>query len=54
MGTKTGLLLATVYLSVYSSVAIASDLGYAPGKLLVRFAPKAEGVERSTASINHI
>lgn len=40
--------LAIAYLTAYSSVGIASELGYKEDELLVRFAPKATGMQRST------
>ena len=40
--------LAIAYLTAYSSVGIASELGYKEDELLVRFAPKATGMRRST------
>ena len=33
---------------------VAADANYAPGELLVRFAPRADGVQRSTAEKNQI
>lgn len=43
MSKKTALLFSIVYVTVCSSVGRASNLGYKPGGLLVRFAPKPDG-----------
>ena len=52
MSKKTALLLAIVYLTVYSSVGSASNLGYRPGELIVRFARKADGKQQTPAERN--
>ena len=52
MSKKTALLLAILYLTVHSSIGMASDLEYAPGELLVRFAPKENGNQLTTAEHN--
>ena len=51
---KTALLLAIVCLSIYNSVGTASDLGYKPGELIVRFAPKSNGKYRTSAEGNEL
>ena len=40
--------LAIAYLTAYSSVGIASELGYKDDEVLVRFGPKATGMQPST------
>jgi len=52
MSKKSALLLALVLLTVYSSDAMTSDLGYKPGELIVRFAPKYNGSQRNLAERN--
>jgi subtilisin family serine protease len=47
-------LLVVVYLTVCSSVGITSELGYKEDQLLVRFAPKANGIQHSTDERNQI
>ncbi|HEW78398.1 MAG TPA: hypothetical protein ENH34_00295 [Phycisphaerales bacterium] len=54
MSKKTTLLLSILYLIVYSSVTIASDLRYKSGELLVRFAPKPDGKQRTRIERNEI
>jgi len=54
MSKKIALLLAIVCLAVYSSVGLASDLAYRPGELIVRFAPKADGKQRTKAERNTV
>jgi len=46
--------LAIAYLTAYSSVGTASELGYKEDELLVCFAPKAPGIQRSTTEKNEI
>jgi hypothetical protein len=54
MSRKTVLLLSIVCLTVYSSLGFASDLPYKPGELIVRFAPKATGAQRTKAEQNEV
>jgi len=54
MSRKTVLLLSIVCLTVYSSLGFASDLPYKPGELIVRFAPKANGAQRTKAERNEV
>jgi len=54
MSRKTVLLLSIVCLTVYSSLGFASDLSYKPGELIVRFAPKANGAQRTKAERNEV
>jgi len=54
MSKKTTLLLFVSYFTVFASVANASDLGYKTGELLVRFAPKPDGKQRTLAEQNDI
>jgi len=51
---RTALLSAIVCLTIYSSAAFASDLGYEPGVLLVRFSPKPDGKQRTIAERNEL
>ena len=54
MSNKTIPLLSILCLIVCSSITIASDLGYKPGELLVRFAPKPNGQQRTITERNEI
>ncbi len=54
MSRKTALFLSILYLTFYSSIATASDLLYVPGELLVQFAPKPNGEQRSLIEKNQI
>ena len=54
MSNKTIPLLSILCLIVCSSITIASDLGYKPGELLVRFAPKPNGKQRTITERNEI
>ena len=46
MSRKTILFSAIICLIIYVSTGLASDLAYAPGELLVRFAPKPDGKQQ--------
>ena len=48
MSTRT-IILCTILLVIVSSPARATDLPYEPGELIVRFAPKANGQQRTKA-----
>ena len=52
MSKKILLLLAVIYLTFYGSLASASDWGYEPNEVIVRFAPKANGLQRTVAERN--
>ena len=54
MSKKTTLLLFVSYFTFFGSVGAASDLSYKPGELLVRFAPKTDGKQRTLAEQNDI
>ena len=54
MSKKTTLLLSILCLIVCSSGAIASDLPYKPGELIVRFAPKPDGKQRTLTERNEL
>jgi subtilisin family serine protease len=54
MSKKIVVLLAIVYFSAYSSLVPASGPEYKPGELLVRFAPKDTGMQRSAKEKNDI
>ncbi len=45
-------LLFISYFTIFSSLGIASDLVYKPGELLVRFAPKSDGKQRTLSEKN--
>jgi len=52
MSKKTTSLLFISYFTIFSSLGIASDLVYKPGELLVRFAPKPDGKQRTLSEKN--
>jgi len=54
MSKKSTFLLFVLFFTVFSSLGIASDLVYKPGELLVRFAPKPDGKQRTLAEKNNI
>ena len=54
MVRKTILFLAVIFLIVYTSTGLSSDLAYAPGELLVKFAPNPDGKQRTIAEQNAI
>jgi len=53
MSTKAITLGTIVFLTFFSPVQ-AADLNYKPGELLVRFAPKADGKQRTLAERNTV
>ncbi|HEW79120.1 MAG TPA: hypothetical protein ENH34_04030 [Phycisphaerales bacterium] len=54
MSKKATLLLSILCLIIYSSGAIASDLPYKPGELIVRFASKPDGKQRTLTERNEL
>ena len=49
------ILFNTILTAIFCGVVRASEsLGYVPGELIVRFAPKADGVQRTTAERNTV
>jgi hypothetical protein len=54
MSKKTALFSAIIFLTIYTSTGLTSDLAYVPGELLVKFAPKQDGKQRSLTEKNQI
>ena len=53
----TRIIVICIIVNIFSGIVIAADpneLDYKPGELIVRFAPKANGVQRSKAERGEI